>query len=199
MFLLALQDYHRWQPWFYQYFLILLLLIPMARLYKKYENAEHLLFAVQLIIAIAYFYSGLFKLNSGFVKDIVPYYSNPIAQYFWTYRDMVYSLGGLIPWLEIALSIGLFVPVTRKWAVIGCTLLHLGILYLLGPFGLNTNAVIWPWNIALIALLWLAFFKMDNFKIPVYFGRLGLIYKLVLASVVLLLGLSLLVRLWLRT
>ena len=30
---------------------------------------------------------------------------------------------------------------------------------MLGPFGLNINAVIWPWNLLMIVLLYLMFFK----------------------------------------
>ena len=48
------------------------------------------------------------------------------------------------------------------------------------PSGLNMNEVIWPWNIALILMLWLAFWKVKNSKFPVYIGRFQTGYTIIL-------------------
>jgi hypothetical protein len=163
-FWLALLDQHRWQPWFFQYFTLLCVLIPAARWYKKYLKGEPLLLGVQLCIALVYFYSGMFKVNPGFEEYIVVNTSNPLTMFLWGYKEYVYVAAGLLPWVEMILGISLFVPYVRNWAVMGITGLHLLILYLLGPWGHNINSVVWPWNIILIALVWVAFFKAKNFN-----------------------------------
>jgi hypothetical protein len=58
---------------------------------------------------------------------------------------------------EMAIGPLLLVPATRtlgKWAA---TLLHLYILLLLSPLALHWNSVVWPWNIAMIGLVWQVF------------------------------------------
>ena len=66
MLLVAFQDFNRLQPWFFQYWTFFVILIPLARSYKKYLEVEHLLFALQIALVSVYFFSGLFKFNDGF-------------------------------------------------------------------------------------------------------------------------------------
>ena len=40
--------------------------------------------------------------------------------------------------------------------------MHLSLLWLLGPFGHNYNSVVWPWNIAMILMAWIVFFRNDG-------------------------------------
>lgn len=184
LFLVAVQDMNRWQPWVFQYFTIMVMLLPLASNYKKYLQNEHLLFGIQICLALVYFYSGMFKINPGFAETIVPNYTNPITKYLWSHKELVYSIASLTPYAEMALAIALFIPKIRNWTVIAITLLHLCILYLFGPFGgLNTNTIIWPWNATLILLIWLAFYKVKNFNFNFQFGKLNVATKLFVIAI----------------
>ncbi len=186
MLFVALQDFNRLQPWYFQYWTILVILIPLARKYKKYIEADYLLFGVQIAIASVYFFSGLFKFNDGFYDRIAPYMYQPITKIITTYDHIIYPTAYFIPPFEVAIAIGLFIPRIRLFAIIGGTLLHLGILILLGPIGLNENSVVWPWNVALILLLWIAFYKAKNFKLNLYLLKLEWPAKLIMLMVLVL-------------
>jgi hypothetical protein len=54
---------------------------------------------------------------------------------------------------------------TRKISVIFAILMHLTILLAIGPFGINWNEVVWPWNVAMIAFLIILFWKNKDFTI----------------------------------
>lgn len=186
MMVVAFQDYNRLQPWYFQYWTILVLFIPLARSYKKYLEVDHILFAFQIALVSVYFFSGLFKFNDGFYHRVAPYVYSPITEILINSKPYLYPTAYAIPWLEIALAIGLFIPRIRFFALIGGTLLHLGILLLVGPLGMGENSIIWPWNATLIILLWLAFYKAKNYKLNLYISKLQWPAKIIMVMVVLL-------------
>ena len=55
---------------------------------------------------------------------------------------------------EMAIGFLLIWPATRRWGIIGVFALHGYILLVLSPLGLNWNSVVWPWNVAMMALVW---------------------------------------------
>lgn len=66
--LLALQDQTRWQPWFYQYILMLVFLAAG----HKFGNRQGL-DACCIIMSFTYLWSGLQKVNAGFCMELVPW------------------------------------------------------------------------------------------------------------------------------
>ena len=60
LFLIAVQDQPRWQPWFYQYALMFLAIAVAGR-----EHPESALHTCRFLVAATYFWSGLAKLNSS--------------------------------------------------------------------------------------------------------------------------------------
>ena len=56
-------------------------------------------------------------------------------------------------------GLALLVPATRKVAILILVIMHFFILVLLGPAGVNINAVIWPWNILMPLSLFILFYK----------------------------------------
>lgn len=170
---IGLQDFNRLQPWYWQYTLILIILIPLAKGYKKYLDINHLLFAAQLTVSAVYFFSALFKFNESFFFRIVRYMYQPITNYLVTWREQIFLTGYAIPPLEMSIALLLFIPRLRIFGILLATGMHLAALILLGPFGLNANSVVWPWNIALIALIWVLFYKADNYKYNIYLSRLN--------------------------
>jgi hypothetical protein len=69
---------------------------------------------------------------------------------------------------EMLIGVFLLWPPTRtagKWMA---TVLHLYILLVLSPLGHNWNPVVWPWNVAMIGLIWYYFQDKSAVKWPVY-------------------------------
>jgi methylamine utilization protein MauE len=145
---LALQDQSRWQPWFYQYVLMLLAIALALR-----DHPEPALNTCCLIVAATYFWSGLAKLNPNFTGDIFPWLLQPIV------RAPARYLGFLAPLLESTTGIGLLFPRSRPAALVFAIAMHLFILISIGPLGLRFNTVVWPWNLAMIAFLLILFVR----------------------------------------
>ena len=70
--LMALQDQSRWQPWFYQY-VVMLLAIALA----GPERQASALNTCCLIVAATYIWSGLAKLNPSFTGNTFPWLVEP--------------------------------------------------------------------------------------------------------------------------
>ncbi|MEM1323544.1 MAG: hypothetical protein AAGG75_25000 [Bacteroidota bacterium] len=145
---LLLLDLNRLQVWLYQ-FSLFLGIIALGR--KKLESYR--LQALQLALAATYFWSGLHKLNTYFINDIFPDLLTPLG------FEAGPALGLAAALLEMSLGPGLLWKRSRPYFLALAVLMHLFLLGLLGPLGQNWNAVIWPWNIALIAIAWLLFYQ----------------------------------------
>ncbi len=149
-------DQNRWQPWEYQYLFIILLFLV---------NRKHLNYffsGVTIIMISIYFYSGLCKLNPGFLQSIwsymllnrflgIPHVTN--------YSPILFYAGYCIGTFEIAFAVGLCFKKTRKIAALLLIAVHGFNLLFLGPLGINYNSIVWPWNIAMIAYLYFLFIR----------------------------------------
>jgi hypothetical protein len=153
---LCLLDQNRWQPWEYQYTFILVVFIVNTNRQKLVTTA------FTFILVSTYFYSGLGKLNEGFLDTIwtkmflelffkVP---APVALQHW-----VHYSGCIVGLTEVTAGIGLLFSKTRKISAWALILMHLFILVFLGSFGLRYNKIVWPWNAAMILFLCIIFLK----------------------------------------
>jgi hypothetical protein len=174
----ALQDQSRWQPWFYQY---VLMLAAIALAGAKREAAA--LNTCCLIIAATYIWSGLAKLNPVFVGTTFPWLLEPFrgaaaagAQWFITH------VGWLAPIVEFGAGVGLVTRRFRRLAVFCAIAMHVFVLVAIGPLGRNLNAVVWPWNLAMIAFLLILFFKRTEEPAPrdIVWGQAFAFQKIVL-------------------
>jgi hypothetical protein len=55
------------------------------------------------------------------------------------------------------------VPVVRQAGVVLAVGAHAYILFLVGPLGLDSNVVIWPWNLCMMMVVPLAFWQISTF------------------------------------
>jgi hypothetical protein len=155
----CLLDQNRLQPWNYLYCFILLTTIINS------DKQKLAIIVFTFILASTYFYSGLGKLNVGFLHTI---WSNMLLHSFLkipaaTIRETwLQYCGLLIGFFELTCGVGLIFLKTRKIAATLLILMHFFILVFLGPFGLNYNRVVWPWNIAMIGFLYLIFFRYEQ-------------------------------------
>jgi len=155
--LLVLQDQGRLQPWFYQYSFMLAAagLSNLGRL-----TTEGALNACRLIVAFTYFWSGLQKAHVSFAENVYPWLIEPLATHLPTEPASALGHGAYaVPVIEAAIGLGLLVRPLRKPAVIAAILMHVFILFSIGPWGHDWNSVVWPWNAAMVAFDFILFWS----------------------------------------
>ncbi len=144
----CLLDQNRWQPWEYQYiFTLFILLINKT----KYVAQVYI-----FLMALIYFFSGINKFHPNFLWMV---WDNMILQGFFklpiniAHNYLLYKSGYVLALLEFCCGIGiLYAPYRKKCATVLITM-HLFILLFVGPFGLQYNKAIWPWNVCMVMQL----------------------------------------------
>jgi len=152
LLVLVLEDITRFQPWVYTQGTILILI----SFYKQgRENAIQS--GAMLVIALVYIWSGIQKLNLGFLRDTFPWILSAFGLDFQIDSDQplgsINYLFVIVPILEFSIGLFLLIYKTRKIGIIMGLLMHLFILLSLGPTGHNWNIIVLPWNLSLILLL----------------------------------------------
>ncbi|MBV9455289.1 MAG: hypothetical protein JOZ19_14435 [Rubrobacter sp.] len=162
--LLSLFDQSRWQPWFYQFLLMLtaLALYPWGE--QNPTKREATLNVCRLIIACTYLWSGFQKLNVSFVDNVYPWLVEPLGGLLpGSLGALIHPLGIAIPIVEASIGIGLLTRF-RNIAVILALGMHVFILFSIGPFGHDWNTIVWPWNVAMMAFVVILFWQVEGFS-----------------------------------
>jgi hypothetical protein len=170
-------DQNRWQPWEYEYiFIILAMLI-------NYKNKSNAITSIIFLFVTIYFYSGINKMNPIFSQYLVNtgirhnifHNSNT---YF--YNFLIYHIGYFLGSIEMLLGIGLLFPKVKKTSAVLLLLMHMGIVILFGPWGINYDVIIIPWNIAfsLILCLFFIYKPLKQFEFAELFKNKNLIFVL---------------------
>ena len=147
-----IQDQTRWQPWVFEYLMLLLPTLYLSR-NTDTEKAHRILRLQAFVLAAVYLFAGLQKLNPEFIPSIW----QPIVANLFHIPSQ--NEGPWLPWgyaipvLEIIGAVFLVLKPTRIWGVALFLVTHLFILYYLMPSGINYNSIVWPWNIALAVLI----------------------------------------------
>jgi uncharacterized membrane protein YphA (DoxX/SURF4 family) len=152
---LALFDQTRWQPWAYLYLFMLLGLACFSWKPDDVAGQENALNICRLIVCATYFYSGLQKMNPRFMVGTTSMFGALSSRW-----PALHALGWIMAGTETLIAIGLLTRKFRNVAVIAGVLMHLDILYVCVII-LHWNSVIWPWNVAMMALLFLLFWETD--------------------------------------
>jgi uncharacterized membrane protein YphA (DoxX/SURF4 family) len=139
--ILVLFDINRLQPWFYLY-----LLLFGALLTKPIPIGG-------FILASVYAWSGLQKMNASFAELVFPRLVHPLGL---SHTGWLWLLA---PIVETSIGVLLFIPKTRKVALIAALGMHAFLVFALGPFGLDANSVVWPWIIFMPALAIVIFYR----------------------------------------
>ncbi len=143
--LLALGDQTRWQPWLYQY-IVMLAVLSM----KDKPCPNDALDGCRIVVAFTYFWGGVQKLNAGFCTTVVPWL-------FSVNTADTYLVGIPCALIESALGLALLFSSSRRVSVILIVLMHFKIIDLLQHQ--NWNSVVWPWNLVMPILVFLLFWK----------------------------------------
>ena len=156
--LLVLLDLTRLQPWVYQYALALTT-VAFAKTHEDNKALnEAVVIANQLIVASLYFWSGIQKLNWTFAHEVFPGLLENAG---------IHLNSSLLPRIAIAIAlvealtgIGLLIPKTRRSAIMLAMVLHLSVLVLL--ILARANTVVWPWNIAMLVIVPILFWRFQG-------------------------------------
>ncbi len=144
LLLLFSLDQHRFQPWAYELWLFCAMWLG-CRDHLKIKLMQWLLISI-------YFYSAIGKLDFEFLhtvgqqmlKVVMGGLGIGLKDLSATFR---LALTATFPCIELAVAVGLAWPKTRRlagWLAIG---VHLGLIIILGPFGLNHRLGVLVWNL----------------------------------------------------
>ena len=159
-----LEDITRFQPWVYMQGALLILLS-----FNKKGRENAILSGALLIVALIYMWSGIQKLNLGFLRDTFPWLLSTFEFNFQIEPDQPLTsfnyLFALVPLLEFSIGLFLLIPKTRKIGIIIGLLMHLFIMLSLGPTGHNWNLIVLPWNLCLMLFLIQFYSQKEPIKI----------------------------------
>jgi hypothetical protein len=144
------EDQNRGQPWFYMYWVMLGLTLLPDRV---------ALAACRWALSATYVWSGIQKCHGKFFLVVPGWLVSPATNWHWP-MVVIEGLRGLVasaPVTEIVIGIALWMPRLRWLAISAAVMVHLLALLFLGPLGHNYNWVVWPWNLVMIALVFVLF------------------------------------------
>lgn len=140
--LLAL-DQHRFQPWMYQLLLFLAIMLLADR-----QLMRRLL--TWLIISV-YFYSAVGKLDYEFLHTVGQQFFQALLSWFSAEaaegKSLPIFIVGLLPLGELVLAAALAYRPSRRVAGVLACIFHLGLVLVLGPWGLHHSAGVVLWNL----------------------------------------------------
>ncbi len=179
---LCLQDGARLHPWFYQQLLMYSALAVFYCSKPTSDNVRKVSSSLQLIVVGLYFWSGVFKMNSAFWLGVYPHLTEPLVDAMPSLSPFLTVLGWCAPFLEAIGAISLLFPRVQRAGVVGLVLMHCFILIGIGPFGLNYNSSVWPWNGMMCLLLWQLFWNTDSDAKEIFSLRHGPLHVFLLVA-----------------
>mgnify|MGYP000400970424 CR=1 FL=1 len=166
LLIILLLDQQRWQPWAYQYFLMLIPLLFLSK-QKNDEGQKSTLQIHKLVLFGVYLWGAIHKFHPSFVSVFQNSLLSPITKTMQpgTMVDLVNFTAYMVPFVEVFIAIGFLFPKLRKAAVITTIGTHVFILFLLSPLVKTSlsNSVVWPWNIVM-PLMAINLFWKDGFE-----------------------------------
>jgi hypothetical protein len=145
----CLADQTRWQPWIFLYSFLLGTLALFSWNSADIGGLNNTLNAARLIVACTYIFSGLQKLNLNFVENDFPWLIQPITDLFPSTTSLLRVFGMIVPFVQVAFGVGLLTKRCRSASLIVAIAMHVFILAMFGPLGLDWNNVVWPWTAAM--------------------------------------------------
>jgi hypothetical protein len=148
----CLLDQTRWQPWVFLYAFLLGTLAQFSWDSDDLAGRNRALNIARLIMVGTYLFSGLQKINPGFMQNDFPWIVSPITKAIPAAAPALHWLGMAAPFIQVAFALGLLTLRFRRISLIAAVAMHVFILGMFGPLGLNWNNIIWPWTAAMAVL-----------------------------------------------
>lgn len=160
LLILILLDQSRLQPYIFMYVSTFFVLSMCG---NKHNSAA--LNSLRIMVAFAYFWSGIQKINYEFFTGIFPWFISPYMfvssypediPYNTILENTVVALIYAVPFFEASIGILLIVMKNKTAPLIMAAVMLAIVMLSLGPLGLQHNFIVWPWNIWLFAMaVWL--------------------------------------------
>jgi hypothetical protein len=152
-------DENRGQPWIYLYWVMLLLNLLPERIAVA---------ACRVALSAAYIWASIQKLNPAFFRVIPTWFVQPAADLGLPGPPIsaLRMAVALTPLWELFIGVGLWFAKTRRAAIAVAAIMHLMVLLFLGFQHNNLNLVVWPWNVAMVALLVVLFGSREPVSLP---------------------------------
>ena len=141
--LLCTLDLNRLQPWVWLYLLIFILALSGG------DPASY-----RYLLTAVYFWSGFHKLTPYFAEDNFQWFCSAFS--FTEPLGHSPTLGYAIAVFEMSFAAGLIWSRSRQWFKWIVITFHAIILLVLSPIGHDWNGVVFPWNLAMMALVWVS-------------------------------------------
>jgi hypothetical protein len=154
---LGLEDRARWQPWPYQYALMLAA-VAVGGGCAGGDRAEAAVRLVRWVLVAVYFWSGVHKLGPAFPRLVGFAFAGPDLEASGPgTAAALRAAAWLVGPFEVLTAVMLALPVRRlrRAGVVMAVATHLVILAGFIPTG--RNPVVWPWNAAMAVLVPVAF------------------------------------------
>ena len=154
--LLVCISQHRLQPWLHQFALlnVLVLLLP-SRAFASW--ARVLLISLYVFSAISKLdYVFLHSLGQQFIDTLAGFINYDVTGIPWNLR---LKIACLFPVAELLIAGALLIPTSRRmagWCAIG---MHVGLIAILGPWGLGHQPAVLVWNVLFVAQVWILFIR----------------------------------------
>ncbi len=154
----CLLDYMRWQPWEYQYIL-------MFAFFVFAKDRKQFLLLFSFLIGCTYLFSGAHKFGGSFLYT---FWDSLVLRRF-LHLDIsviktpiVHYSGLLLCLIEVFIGLGFIFFRNKKLVCILAIVMHLLIILIYGPTGLNYNLIIVPWNFAMLGFALVFFFTKEK-------------------------------------
>lgn len=95
----CLTDQTRWQPWVFQYSLLLGIMAAHSWNGADADGERRTLNILRLIVAFTYIYSGLQKINLNFMENDFPWLVQPITNLFPATAPFLHGVGMAAPFI----------------------------------------------------------------------------------------------------
>lgn len=161
----CLLDQTRWQPWVFLYCFLLATLALFSWDSSDVPGQRNTLNIARLIIACTYIFSGLQKINLNFMENDFPWIVSPITNLLPSTAGPLHVVGMIAPFIQIAFGFGLLTNHLRRTSLVAAIAMHVFILAMFGPAGLDWNNVVWTWTAAMAVFDVLLFAGQGDYSV----------------------------------
>jgi hypothetical protein len=163
------QDQSRLWPSFYEFFVLLTLLLGW-RPGDGEAAASPVLAGMRFVVAAIYFWGGVQKLTPHFFHEEFPWFIRPLADALPFDVPFVPALAAAAASSEALVGIGLLTRRFRRLALGEALAMHAIIFVCIGPIRGNWNDAAWMWSLATAVLAWVLFVDAPAFSLRSMFA-----------------------------
>jgi hypothetical protein len=144
---LVLLNQHRLQPWTYQ-FIVFAIIMATCSQRRAFRLMRWITVSIYCYSAFSKFdYQFVHTQGQGFLTTLAGFTGQDLAAWDAT---TLKGLVLLLPTGELLAGVALLLPATRRWGLVAIVLMHIALVLILGPWGLDHQPGVLTWNLYLI-------------------------------------------------